>query len=202
MRVLDLGCGTAHSSIFLAKEFGVSVWAVDLTHAPTDNWKRIGAAGVADRVFPLRSDARSLPVAHEFFDAAVSIGAYQYFGTEDFYLRKLVQYLRPGARLAIALPGVRQELDAPPAYFGAYWVRYAYDALHTPEWWRHFWERSQLVDVEVAALVPDGFEDWLAWRELLASRHRNPSAYKADLDVLRADGGRLLSLVEVVARVR
>ena len=30
MRVLDLGCGKALSSIFLAKEFSVQVFAVDL----------------------------------------------------------------------------------------------------------------------------------------------------------------------------
>src|SRR5690348_13668358 len=29
MRVLDLGCGHALSSIFLAREFDVTVWAVD-----------------------------------------------------------------------------------------------------------------------------------------------------------------------------
>jgi cyclopropane fatty-acyl-phospholipid synthase-like methyltransferase len=37
MRVLDLGCGRATSSIFLAKEFGVTVWAADLWIKPTDN---------------------------------------------------------------------------------------------------------------------------------------------------------------------
>src|SRR4051794_13867308 len=30
MRVLDLGCGRATSSIFLHREFGVQVWATDL----------------------------------------------------------------------------------------------------------------------------------------------------------------------------
>jgi cyclopropane fatty-acyl-phospholipid synthase-like methyltransferase len=30
MRVLDLGCGTALTSIFLAREFGAQVWATDL----------------------------------------------------------------------------------------------------------------------------------------------------------------------------
>src|SRR5678815_3340304 len=29
MRVLDLGCGKASSSIFLRREFGVQVWATD-----------------------------------------------------------------------------------------------------------------------------------------------------------------------------
>jgi len=30
MRVLDLGCGRASSSIFLRREFGVQVWATEL----------------------------------------------------------------------------------------------------------------------------------------------------------------------------
>ena len=44
MRVLDLGCGTAMSSIFLAKEFSVQVWATDLWIKATDNLKRIREA--------------------------------------------------------------------------------------------------------------------------------------------------------------
>ena len=40
LRVLDLGCGRAISSIFLAREFGVQVWAADLWIAANDNWTR------------------------------------------------------------------------------------------------------------------------------------------------------------------
>jgi len=39
MRVLDLGCGKALSSIFLAKEYGTQVWATDLWISATDNRK-------------------------------------------------------------------------------------------------------------------------------------------------------------------
>jgi cyclopropane fatty-acyl-phospholipid synthase-like methyltransferase len=46
MRVLDMGCGRAISSIFLAKEFGVQVWATDLWIKPSENWARIRAAGL------------------------------------------------------------------------------------------------------------------------------------------------------------
>ena len=46
MRVLDLGCGRALSSIFLAKEFDLQVWATDLWIGATDNWQRICAAEV------------------------------------------------------------------------------------------------------------------------------------------------------------
>src|SRR4026207_254899 len=63
MRVLDLSCGRAMSSIFLHREFGVQVWAVDLWISASENLQRIRDAGVADAVFPIHADARSLPFA-------------------------------------------------------------------------------------------------------------------------------------------
>ncbi len=72
MRVLDLGCGRAASSIFLRREYGVQVWATDLWFSASENIRRIRDAGVEDGVFPIRADARSLPFAAEFFDAIVS----------------------------------------------------------------------------------------------------------------------------------
>src|SRR5262245_43934342 len=73
MRVLDLGCGRAMSSIFLHREFGVQVWATDLWFSASENIQRIRDAGVEDGVFPIRVDARSLPFAEDFFDAIVCI---------------------------------------------------------------------------------------------------------------------------------
>src|SRR3954467_15015019 len=56
MRVLDLGCGRASSSIFLRREFGVQVWAADLWFNPSENIQRINDAKVEDGVFPLHVD--------------------------------------------------------------------------------------------------------------------------------------------------
>ncbi len=51
MRVLDLGCGRAASSIFLHREFGVQVWATDLWFSASENLQRICDAGGEDGVW-------------------------------------------------------------------------------------------------------------------------------------------------------
>ena len=89
MRVLDLGCGRAASSIFLHREFGVEVWATDLWFSASENQKRIRDAAVEDGVLAIHADARSLPFADEFFDAIVSIDSFFYYGTDDLYLNYL-----------------------------------------------------------------------------------------------------------------
>ena len=61
MRVLDLGCGAAISSIFLARELGVEVWATDLWIEPSENRTRIEEAGLGDRVFPIEAEAHCCP---------------------------------------------------------------------------------------------------------------------------------------------
>ena len=77
MRVLDLGCGRASSSIFLRRECGVQVGATDLWFNASENVERIRDAGVADGVFPIHADARCLPFADGFFDAILSIDSFK-----------------------------------------------------------------------------------------------------------------------------
>src|ERR1051326_5599044 len=95
MRILDLGCGRALSSVFLRREFGVQVWAVDLWFSASENLRRIRDAGVEDGVFPVHADARSLPFAVEFFDAILSIDSFFYYGTDDLYLNDLARFVKP-----------------------------------------------------------------------------------------------------------
>src|SRR5919197_204857 len=105
MRVLDLGCGRAMSSIFLHREFGVQVWAVDLWFSASENVRRIRDAGVGDAVFPLHADARSLPFAPDFFDAILCIDAFPYFGTDDAYLNYLARFVKADGPIGIAGAG-------------------------------------------------------------------------------------------------
>ena len=113
MRVLDLGCGRAMSSVFLRREFGVQVWATDLWFSASENLQRIRDAGVEDGVFPIHADARSLPFAAEFFDAIVSIDSFFYYGTDDLYLNYLARFVKPGGPVGIAGAGLMREIDGP-----------------------------------------------------------------------------------------
>ena len=55
-RVLDLGCGTGLSSMFLAKETGAQVFAVDLWCSATDNYRRFCRWNVGENTVPVHAD--------------------------------------------------------------------------------------------------------------------------------------------------
>jgi cyclopropane fatty-acyl-phospholipid synthase-like methyltransferase len=124
LRVLDLGCGKALSSIFLAKEYGVQVWAADLWIEPTENYERIRQAGVEDLVFPIHAEARTLPFAEGYFDAILCTDAFIYFGTDDLYLDYLHQFVKPGGRIGITVPGFMRELNGKlPEHLLPFWAQ-------------------------------------------------------------------------------
>ena len=196
MRVLDLGCGRAMSSIFLRREFGVEVWATDLWFSASENRQRIGDAGVADGVFPVHADARALPFAEEFFDAVVSLDAIMYFGTDDLYLANLARFVKPGGVLAIALAGLTQEIDGDVPDHLQRWWEPANWSLHSAVWWRRHWERTGIVDIELADTMPDGWRVWLDWIRTVAPENR------MEIETLEADRGRHLGYVRLIARRR
>jgi SAM-dependent methyltransferase len=200
MRVLDLGCGKAITSIFLAREFGVNVVAGDLWITPAENWRRVVDAGEQDRVLPLHVEAHNLPFASEYFDAVVSIDAYHYFGTDDLYLGYLRKFIRPGGQIGIAAPMLRAELSEVPEHLKPHWD-WDFWSLHTPGWWRQHWAKTGLVDVEVAELIPDGWRHWLLWDEVsyITRRGPRPDLTESDLEMNRVDAGRNFALGLVVA---
>ncbi len=198
MKVLDLGCGRASSSVFLAREFSSIVWATDLWFSPSENVQRIRDAGVEQRVFPIHSDARRLPFAAEFFDAIVSIDAFPYFGTDDHYLGYLARFVKPGGIIAIALAGFVEELDDDvPAHLSE-WVMAepSLRSMHSAGWWRRHWEKSGIVDVELSDSMPDGWQLWLEWLKVLAPDNQ------LEIGSVEADSGRNLTYNRIVARRR
>lgn len=200
MGVLDMGCGRAISSIFLAREFSVQVWATDLWVDATENWQRVIAAGSQDQVCPIHAEAHALPFADGFFDALVSLDAYHYFGTDDLYLGYYARFLRPGGRIGMVVPGLTGELqDEVPAHLLPYWD-WDMCSFHSPQWWRHHWAKTGKVTVEVADLVPGGWQHWKAWDELCVELGRAPTQpARRGRDRLRVHAGRTLGFTRVVA---
>ncbi len=206
LRVLDMGCGRCLSSVFLAREYGVRVWANDLWIAAGDNWRRIIEQGLQDRVFPLRAEAHALPYAEDFFDAIVSLDSYHYYGTSDTYLQYFSRFVKPGGRIGIVVPGlVRDFAGAVPEHLarkqrsgGVFWNPAECGSFHTCDWWERHWTRTGLVEVEVADTLPDGWRHWLQWEKALEGTGKNP--FPSDAEALEADQGRTMAFVRLVAR--
>jgi SAM-dependent methyltransferase len=196
MRVLDLGCGRAASSIFLHREFGVQVWATDLWCSASENFERIRDAGVEGGVIPIHADARSLPFAAESFDAIVSIDSFFYYGTDDLYLNYIARFVKPGGPIGIAGAGMMQEIEGPiPEHLRDWWTQDVW-CLHSAPWWRRHWERTGILSIEMADTMADGWQRWLDWHRVIAPDN------EAEIKALEADRGRYFGYVRVVGRRR
>jgi SAM-dependent methyltransferase len=194
MRVLDLGCGRASSSIFLRREFGVQVWATDLWFSAAENFQRIQDAGVEDGVFPIHADARSLPFAPGFFDAVICVDSFHYFGTDDLYLNYLAQFVKLGGRIGVVGVGLVREVEgAVPNHLRGFWTQDCW-TFHSADWWRRHWERTGIMEVELADTLPDGWRFWLNWQRAVAPENAT------EIKAVEVDGGRYLGYVRLLGR--
>jgi SAM-dependent methyltransferase len=197
MRVLDLGCGRALSSVFLRREFGAQVWAADLWFSPTENLRRVRDAGVEDGVFPIHANAGALPFAAEFFDAVVSVDSFMYYGTDDLYLNSLARFVKPGGPVGIAQAGLTREIDGEvPEHLRAWWAQDQPWCFPTADWWRRHWARTGILDVGVADALPDGWRFWRDWQRVVCPDNAT------EIGAVEADAGRHLGYVRVVGRRR
>jgi SAM-dependent methyltransferase len=196
MRVLDLGCGRALSSIFLHREFGVQVWAADLWFSAAENHRRVRDAGAEGGVFPIHAEAHDLPFPEEFFDAIVSIDSFIYYGTDDLYLNYLARFLKLGGQIGIAGAGLMRDFDGPvPEHLREWWTPDCW-CFHTPEWWRRHWERTGIVAVETSDALDEGWRLWIDWHRWIAPDNA------VEIAAVQADAGRHLGYTRTVARLK
>lgn len=99
-RLLDVGCGWGSMAIHAAREYGVSVVGITLSHEQAAYArKRVADAGLTDRVEIRVQDYRD--VADGPYDAISSIGMAEHVGAEKYleYAQDLYRLLVPGGRL-------------------------------------------------------------------------------------------------------
>lgn len=195
MRVLDLGCGMGLTSIFLARTFGVQVFAADLWISPSDNLARFRSFGLEDTVIPLRAEAHALPFAEGYFDAVICVDAYHYFGCDPGYLdAHLAPLVKPGGCIAVAVPGLRHEFtDGIPTELSPYLQEDM--GFHSAGWWTELWKSSTCAAVRDAFSLrshKDAWEDWL--------RCDNPYAQR-DTGMMEKAGWRYFDSIGILATV-
>lgn len=190
MRVLDMGCGAAATSLFLAMEYGVEVVAADLWIDPADNLARIREAELERRVLPLSVEAEALPFAEGWFDASICVDAYHYFGMGEDYLKRYAAVVRPGGQIGVVVPGDRDDTGT-------------WESFRSPSWWRSLWERSGVVDDVVAEEIPGGRDLWLRFLEASAAWTGSGDVrVEPDAALLFSENGGSLGFTRLVATRR
>ena len=71
--VLDIGCGTGYTAVYLAKNYRARVVALDINLSNlAAARRRVARAGVAGQVNVMQADAHALPFAAQTFDAVIA----------------------------------------------------------------------------------------------------------------------------------
>jgi len=169
--VLDLGCGAALSSLYLANETTADkVWALDLWVPATDNWNRIKENGLEDKIIPIHGDALAMPFAHEYFDAVVSVDTYHYFGcAENIFAEKILPFLKKGGYALLAVPGIKEEPEGEMKALMEEWAGEETYMFKTTGWWEKHIAKGCEDKVEVKVYESTLFA--LVWQEWFDSNH-------------------------------
>ena len=170
-RVLDLGCGRAITSLFLARETSAKeIFATDLWISATENKVRIEEWGEEDKIIPIHADATNLPYANQFFDTIVSVDAFHYFGcNENVFADKIYPLLINGGYAVIAIPGIKQEFSSEIPEIMTEWAQEEAALFHSVDWWQEHIKQGIEDKIEVTLYESQMFDE--IWEEWFQSGH-------------------------------
>lgn len=195
--VCDLGSGQGLTSVFLAKEYGFTVYAADLWSDPAENRAFFDAMGLDRRqIIPVKADATDLPFEKNFFDAVVSTDSYNYFGRDERYLDdKLLPFVKPGGLVYIAIPGMKRDChDHLPEELLLSWTPEQLDYMHDVDYWRGIVSQCRGAEVLSMREMESNDEVWADW---LAQDNEYAVG---DRKSMEAGGGKYLNFIAIVLR--
>lgn len=195
--VCDLGSGQGLTSVFLAKEYGFTVYAADLWSDPAENRAFFDAMGLDRRqIIPVKADATDLPFEKNFFDAVVSTDSYNYFGRDERYLDdKLLPFVKPGGLVYIAIPGMKRDChDHLPEELLLSWTPEQLDYMHDVDYWRGIVSQCRGAEVLSMREMESNDEVWADW---LAQDNEHAVG---DRKSMEAGGGKYLNFIAIVLR--
>ena len=195
--VCDLGSGQGLTSVFLAKEYGFRVYAVDLWSDPEENRRFFAEMGLTDeQIVPVKADAEALPFDKEFFDAVVTTDSYNYFGRDPAYLdERLLPFVKPGGYIYIAIPGMKQDChDNLPPELLLSWTPEQMDYMHDTAWWSDMVSECKGAEVLSVSEMVSNEEVWADWL-----KQENEYAI-GDRKSMEAGGGKYLNFIKIILR--
>jgi SAM-dependent methyltransferase len=168
MKVLDLGCGKGATSFFLAKHYGVNVFAVDLWIKSTVIFDRIVQNNLSDKVIPLNLDiTQKIPFANDYFDAIFCMDSIHYYGGNIQFWEHLLPHLKIGGKLCIGSPCFNEEFsketlnNLPFVYDDGtdLWSN-EFSKYHSPKWWKALLEKTGKFKEIESSEIDDGIILW------------------------------------------
>ena len=182
-RTLDLGCGYALTSLFIANETDAKhVYAFDLWIPATENYLRIRDHGLDDKIIPIHGDAMDMPFAQAYFDTVISVDAYHYFGCkEGIFTEQILPYVKKGGTVMIAVPGLREQPQGELKQLFETWAE-GDDAelFKTADWWAKLLKDECKDQCIIEVKEADCYD--IAWQEWFASGHEYGARDKSFLD--------------------
>ncbi len=195
--VCDLGSGQGLTSVFLAKEYGFTVYAADLWSDPAENRKFFDSMGVSpDKLIPVKADATDLPFEKDFFDAIVSTDSYNYFGRDESFLdKKLLPFVKSSGYIYIAIPGMKKDChDKLPPELLLSWTPKQLEYMHDVKYWTDMVSKcagAEVISVNEMESKDEVWADWL--------KQDNEYAV-GDRKSMEAGGGKYLNFISIVLR--
>lgn len=195
MKVLDLGCGMGLTSIYLAQQFNVEVFAVDLWISATDNYNRFKELNLENSIIPLNCNANELPFANEYFDAVISVDSYHYFGNNNtFFDEKIKPLIKPNGQVLIAFPSMKQDYTKNiPQEMQPFWEEEALQMWQSTNWWKdNFSKELKNMKIQEMQCYNQSWQDWLQTDNEYAI---------TDRDMFNTDNGRYMNLISIIGNL-
>ena len=162
-RILDLACGKALSSIYLAGAYpDAHIYAVDKYVSPRKNYNRIVIQGLKDRITPLVGEAEDLPFAYFFFDAVFCVDAFQIFGTTTRFLdERIAPFLKIGGQMALMIPGFTEDFISMPEALQPFPIQDL--DFYARSQWEKLFADSKCMELTDSFLMETHASAWEGW---------------------------------------